>query len=115
MFDTGLLTFCTKSMTSTDGSMPREVLTPYARAYYGERTVSYTRTYEARGADCQIDKVIRVPFDAQVRTDCYVILEDGEQYRVDVVSPVIVRRDRRAIELTLVRLDELLEIGEVTT
>lgn len=111
MFDTGLLTLCLKTTASTGGAMPTEVLTPYGRAYYGERTVSYTRMYEARGADCQIDKLVRVPFDTNIRPDSYVVLEDGLEYRVDAVAPVIIRRDVRAVELTLIHLDELLDVG----
>ena len=114
MFDTGLLTLCTKQATSTGGAMPTEALIPYGRAYYGERTVSFTRLYEARGADCRIDKLVRVPFDTKIQPDSYVLLEDGMQYRVDVVAPVIVRRDVRAVELTLIRLDELLDVGMTT-
>lgn len=114
MFDTGLLTLCLKTTASSNGAMPVETLSQYGRAFYGERTVSYSRMYEARGADCQIDKLVRVPFDTQIRPNSYVVLEGGDEYRVDAVSPVIVRRDVRAVELTLIRLDELLDL-EVTT
>lgn len=114
MFDTGLLTLCIKTTASTGGAMPTEALIPYGRAYYGERNVSYSRLYEARGTDCQIDKLVRVPFDTKIRPDSYVVLEDGLEYRVDVVAPVIVRRDVRAVELTLIHLDELLDVGMMT-
>lgn len=115
MFDTGLLTLCLKHTVTGGGAMPVEKLAPYGRSFYGERTVTYSRMYEARGADCQIDKLVRVPFDTKIRPNSYVVLENGEEYRVDAVAPVIVRRDVRAVELTLIRLDELLDLEEVAT
>ena len=113
MFDSGMIALCTKHLTSSGGSMPKETLHRYACAFYGERSVSYSRMYEARGADCQIDMLVRVPFDTQIQPDSYAVFEGGDQYRVDAVSPVIVRRDTRAQELTLIRLDELLDVEEV--
>ena len=110
MFDTGILYLAHKVVTSTGGSMPTEALRIYARAFYGERTVSYTRMYEARGANCQVDMIARVPFDTVIEPDSYVILENQRQLRVDAVSPVIVRRDIRAQELTLINTDELLNV-----
>ena len=91
---------------AVNGGMPTETLVETGKAYYGERTVTYRRVYEARGADCQIDKLIRVPFDTVVSMGDYVVLEDDAQYRVDIVSEVIVRRDVRALELTLIKLED---------
>lgn len=110
MFDTGLLTICTKRTTTTAGAMPAETLETVRHAYYGERTVSHSRLYEARGADCRVDKLVRVPFDTDVLPDQYAMFEDGSQYRVDAVLDVIVKRSTRAKELTLVRLEELLDV-----
>lgn len=110
MFDTGILCLAHKVVTSTGGAMPTEGLRTYARAFYGERAVSFSRLYAARGASCQVDMVARVPFDTNIEPDSYVILENGRQLRVDAVSPVFVRRDVRAQELTLVNLDELLNV-----
>ena len=62
MFDSGLCTICTKTETSTNGLMPIETLTPaISNVFYGDRTISYTRMYEARGANSQIDRLIRIP------------------------------------------------------
>ena len=114
MFDTGIILLAHKTVTGTNGAMPTEILSVYGRAYYGERSVSYSRFYEARGANSQVDMVVRVPFDTNVEPDSYVILENGRQLRVDVVTPVIVRRDIRAQELTLVNIDELLNVEEAS-
>lgn len=97
------------------GGMPKEVLVRLGWTYYGERTVSYSRLYEARGADCRVDKVVRIPDRVTVKTGWYVILEDGEQYRIDAVSPVIVASNVRATELTLVKLEDRYDIAAEQT
>lgn len=106
MFDTGLLRICELQMVSENGGMPKETLVQKGRAFYGERMVTASRLYEALGADVRIDKVVRVPFDTKANPDDYVVLENGEQFRIDSVDDVVVRRDLRAIELTLEKLGE---------
>lgn len=106
MFDTGILKLCELHEVAENGGMPTETLVQYGASYYGERTVTASRLYQARGADCQIDKIVRVPFDTVVKTNDYVITEDGEQFRIDIVDKIIVRRDTRALELTLIKLGE---------
>ena len=110
MFDTGLLKIYELAEVAEDGGMPTEKLLYQGMAFYGARTVSATRLYQARGADCRIDKLVRVPFDTAVKPDMYVILDDGPQFRVDAVAEVIVRRDVRAVELTLIKLEENLNV-----
>lgn len=105
MFDSGLIKVCEKVTTAVNGGMPTETLVQTGVAYYGARTISASRYYAAKGANCQIDKLVRVPFDTEVSPDMYVVFDDSEQFRVDGVSDVIVKRDVRAIELTLVRLE----------
>lgn len=104
MFDTGLLTVCTLIETNENGGKPVKQLEKKCAAFYGERTVSAARLYQARGADCEIDMLVRVPFDTDVQTNDYVVLENDDQFRVDFVSKVLVGYSNRALELTLVRL-----------
>lgn len=111
-FSTGKLNLYNLRTTQKhSGGMPKEILSFTAWTYYGEKTVSYTRLYEARGADSPCDKVIRIPEDVAAKVDQYVILEDGEQYRVDAVSPVIVASNVRAKELTLARLEDRYDVS----
>lgn len=110
MFDSGICTICNKTEASVAGLMPHEVLIPRTEnVYFGTRSISYTRLYEARGADSQIDKLIRVPEDVSVGPDDYIII-GSDQYRVDAVADVIVRRSTRARELSLVRLEDYLDV-----
>lgn len=110
MFDSGICTICNKTEASVAGLMPHEVLIPRTEnVYFGTRSISYTRLYEARGADSSIDKLIRVPEDVSVGPDDYIII-GSDQYRVDAVADVIVRRSTRARELSLVRLEDYLDV-----
>lgn len=111
MFDSGLLTLAIKHTAATSGQMPTEILVPVGTAYYGDRMVSFERLYTARGADCRIDRLVRVPWDTEVEPENYVVFEDESQYRVDAVADVIVKRSTRARELTLVKLEDLLNVS----
>lgn len=111
MFDSGICTICIKTEVSANGLMPVEMLTPkVSDVFYGDRTISYTRLYEARGADSQIDRLIRVPAEVSVLPDDYVLIGD-DQYRVDVVSDVIVARSTRAKELSLIKLEDYFNVN----
>lgn len=111
-FATGALNLYELGTSQTlQGGMPKEVLTYLGWTYYGERTVSYSRLYEARGADCKVDKVVRIPDRVTVNVGWYVILEDGEQYRIDALSPVIVASSVRATELTLIKVEDRYDIA----
>lgn len=110
-FATGALTLYELGTTQPiHGGMPKEVLISIGWTYYGERTVSHTRLYEAFGADRKIDKVVRIPDRVMAKVGWYVILEDGNQYRIDAVSPVIVATNIRATELTLIRVEDRYDI-----
>ena len=108
MRDVGLLTLYDLTNTASSGDMPAEKLVSVGTAYYAERTVGYNRIYAAMGANEQIDMVVRcyntdVPYSAK-----YVILEDGNQYRISVKQKIV---DEDATDLTLVRLGENFDVA----
>lgn len=110
-FSTGRLNLYTLGYTQAHkGGMPTESLVFSTWTYYGERTISHSRLYEARGVDAPCDKVVRIPADVYAQVGQYVILEDGEQYRIDAVSKVIVASNVRANELTLARLEDRYDV-----
>lgn len=91
--------------------MPKEQLTPTVNnVFYGDRMISYSRMYEARGADSQLDRLIRVPEGVPVAPDDYVLI-GNDQYRVDAVTDVIVKRSTRARELSLVKLEDYYDVA----
>lgn len=108
MRDAGILTLYNLTSTTTSGDMPIEKLEALGTAYYAEKTVGYNRIYAARGADEQIDMIVRcyntdVPYAAK-----YVILEDGNQYQISVKQKMV---DEDATDLTLVRLEEYFDVA----
>ena len=107
MRDMGLLTLYDLVTTSTSGDMPIEKLSEIGKAYYAEKTVGYNRIYAARGANQEIDTVVRcyntdVPYSAK-----YVVLEDGNQYQISVKQKIV---DEDATDLTLVRMEDYYDV-----
>ena len=107
MRDMGVLTLYDLVTTSTSGDMPIEKLSEIGKAYYAEKTVGYNRIYAARGANQEIDTVVRcyntdVPYSAK-----YVVLEDGNQYQISVKQKIV---DEDATDLTLVRLEDYYDV-----
>ena len=112
MRDDGILTFYSLNNISLPGWMPVEKLVSVSSAYYGRRTVGVTRLYAAAGANRNFDVLVRcyntptVPGDAK-----YVILEDGNQYRIDLAQEIV---ELDAVDLTLVRLEEFYDVATET-
>ena len=107
MRDMGILTLYDLVTTSTSGDMPIEKLSSVGTAYYAEKTVGYNRIYAARGANQEIDTVVRcyntdVPYSAK-----YVVLEDGNQYQISVKQKIV---DEDCTDLTLVRLEDYYDV-----
>jgi len=105
--DDGVLTIYSLENTAEPGMMPAEKLVPLCTAYYAERTVGVTRMYAARGANAQIDGLVRCWNTELPKNGKYVILEDGEQYRIDDAQKIV---SIGAVDLTLVRLGVLYDV-----
>ena len=108
MRDMGVLTMYNLTSTSAAGDAPVEKLESLCTAYYAEKTVGYNRIYAARGANQEIDMVVRcyntdVPYEAK-----YVVLEDGNQYQISVKQKIV---DEDATDLTLVRLEGYYDVA----
>lgn len=107
MRDAGILTLYNLTTTSAAGDAPVEKLEALGTAFYAEKTVGYNRIYAARGANEQIDTVVRcynteVPYSAK-----YVKLEDGNQYQITVKQKIV---DEDATDLTLVRVEDYYDV-----
>ena len=107
MRDAGKLKLYNLTSTSAPGDAPVEKLEKLGEAFYAEKTVGYNRIYAARGANEQIDTVVRcynteVPYSAK-----YVILEDGNQYQITVKQKIV---DEDATDLTLVRVEDYYDV-----
>ena len=107
MRDMGILTLCAMTTTAADGDIPEEKLVSVGTAFYAERTVGYNRVYAAKGANEQVDMLVRcyntaVPYSAK-----YVVLEDGNQYQISVKQKIV---DEDATDLTLVRVEDYYDV-----
>lgn len=107
MRDAGMLSVYYLSNIATPGQMPKEDLVKICDAYYIEQTVGVTRAYAALSANQQIDMLVRI-FNTELPTNAeYVVLEDGNQYRISLKQK---RGDN--IDLTLVRLEDYYDCSE---
>lgn len=101
MRDAGVLTICKLANISKNGDMPAYELIEEATAFYSEMTIGVTRAYAAMSVNKRIDMVARcwnteVPYGAD-----YVILENGEQFRIDLKQ-----KAGDHVDLTLIRLED---------
>lgn len=107
MRDAGILTLYNLTSTSAPGDAPIEKLEKICTSFYAEKTVGYNRIYAAKGANEEIDTVVRcynteVPYSAK-----YVVLEDGNQYQITVKQKIV---DEDATDLTLVRVEDYYDV-----
>lgn len=108
ILDDGILRVCSLKNTAPKGSMPREQLVPLRKYWFAERTIGYSRQYAAKGANEQVDMLVRIPHDRGVRIGMYVVLGNGAQLRIDGVTSGGGSEDGslRYTDLTLSRLEE---------
>ena len=110
MLDAGVLTICSLVDSSTTGQKPIKRLQLGNDCFYGERIVGYGRQYAAMGVSERIDMLVRIWQDRSVRTGMYVLLENGEQYRIGNVQHLADCDGLLVTDLSLERLDDLYEV-----
>ena len=113
MMDGGIATVCVLTNTAADGDMPVYQLVPVTRAYFAYRTVSYRRMYAAKGANEEIDLLIRIWRDPTVMTGQYVVLSqsvnDG-QYEIKMVQHTVDEDNLQVSDITLQKVDQLYDV-----
>ena len=100
------LILCELVNTSPKGLMPVYQLAQIGEEYYGDRVVGVTRQYAAAGADKRIDKLVRIWRNDDALPNRYVVLEDGQQYRIDYTQELLDEDGLEVTDLTLVKLEE---------
>ena len=106
ILDSGTLFACTLNNVSENGAMPHEVLVPYAKHWFQERTIGMNRLYLAKGVNERIDLLAYVHSDRRIRTGHFCVLGNGEQFRIDQVDHVIEENTNlQYTRLTMQRLD----------
>lgn len=109
MFDSGLLTLYNLRDISNKSGMPKMALVEVTKSYYSNRVIGYNRLYAAMGANCKVDKIVRIWRESQARTEQIVEFEDGEQYKITAVQNLKDDNNLSVTDLTLERIEELYE------
>lgn len=107
--DDGILFICRLDNLAEDGDMPCEKLAKINRHWYEERVIGMNRQYLAKGVNEQIDLLVRIHHDRNVRIGMFAVLGNGEQFRITNVSHIT--DGLRYTDLTLERLDEFYDVA----
>lgn len=111
--DGGVVTFCYLTNTAEDGDKPLYKLLPFSKAYFAYRTISYRRLYEARGANEEVDLLIRAWRDPKVCRGQYAVLSqsvnDG-QYEIRMVQHTVDEDNLQVSDITLQKVDQLYDV-----
>lgn len=113
ILDGGTVYICELVNTAPNGRKPVFKLVKKNKHWFAERTVGYSRYYEAKGVNEQIDMLIRVHHDRSIRIGMYAMLGNGEQYHIDQVQQIVDDDNGlRYTDLTLSRIEEYYELDE---
>lgn len=110
MRDEGILTFYNLQNVASPGMKPVEKLVNLGvTAFYENKQIGVQRLNLAKGGDFSLDKLVRC-YNTILPEKCkYVILEDGEQYRIGAANAVV---DEDGWELSLERLGNYYEVAD---
>lgn len=112
MRDGGIIKLYKLTDTAEAGAMPSEKLVFSTQSFFSYRTASVSRRYEALGVNRDFSVIVRCHNIVSLPAGTeYAALEDGSQYRIDIAEPIF---DADALELTLVRLDQLYDFAAET-
>lgn len=107
----GTLKICSLQNVAEPGEMPTEKLVVESYHYYGDRVIGYNRQYAAMGVQQQVDRLIRIWCDENVTVKQYALLDDGKQYRIDMVQHLLDEYGLKVTDLTLSRLDDNFDVA----
>ena len=100
----------------TDGAKPgyqtKVVPTLKCVLRYQEQRLGLQRTYLAKQAQVEVERVIRTPRLKEVSTQNVAVTEDGRQYRIDLVQGA--ETYPPSMDLTLARLVQDYDLEEGT-
>lgn len=111
-FDDGILKVCEITNTAPNGNKPVYKLAVKASYYFGFDVVGFNRYYTALSAKVQISHVVNIPGWDQISALSVIVLEDGTQYRLSQVQPMLDDAGLRITKLSLERITENYELAE---
>lgn len=111
LFDAGIINFYKLADTAEPGDMPQPKLISNKYAFYGERTVGFSRQYAAMSVNEQVDMLVRIWYDNSIKIGMYAVPEDGEQYRITNVQHLTDEEGLKVTDVTLTRLEQNFELN----
>lgn len=95
--------------------MPSMRLVAVTSTYFEERTVGYGRYYAAKGVNEQVDLLVRIWRNTDVRIGMYAVLsmsENNGQYRITNIQHTTDDDGLKVTDITLQRMDDLYEVDD---
>ncbi len=111
ILDDGMVEILEIHEETTPGCMPKEVIRPlFEPAFYGELNVGYKRQYAAMGVSQQVDKLVRIWQNRDIAIGMVAVLDEDQQYRIDLAQHLNDETGEAVTHLTLRRLGGLYDI-----
>lgn len=112
ILDSGVLYICDlRTDNQGQGLMPKQTLVKIARHWFGIRTAGITRQYLAKGANEQVDLLVRIHYDPNATPGRYAVTGNGQQFRI--LTAEIIQDDQtnlRYTDIALMRTGDLYDI-----
>lgn len=111
LLNNGTVTLCKLKNKASKGNAPRNQLVPFARFWYGERTVGYGRQYAAKAVNEQVDMLIRIRGTSEPKIGQYAVLGNGDQFRIQNIAQLHDEATNlKVTDLTLQRLEDYYDV-----
>lgn len=111
-FNDGVVKIWSVKDTAQPGHLPVESLNELKDTLrYEEKRLGIQRYYTGKQNQVNIERVIRVPRTNRPSSQDVAILEDGKQYRIDLVQAVT-EVYPPSVDLTLARIEQKFEVPE---
>lgn len=110
-FDDGIVRIYNVANNAQPGDMPQKGLALAESFYFHEDSLGITRYYEALKAGQLIERVISIPWPAQVNINQVAVFEDGTQYQVRMVQQDADGFGLKILRLSLERNGEDYEVN----
>lgn len=110
-YDDGVVFICELRNVAPNGYKPELKMVKINKHWFGERTIGYNRQYLAKGVNEQVDMLIRIHHDRNVRIGMHAMLGNGDQFLIDNVQHLFDEENLRCTDLTLRRLEKNYELA----
>lgn len=103
-FDDGIIYIYTVENIAENGAKPKKGLVLRDKFFFGFDVLGVNRYYTALEAKIQLAHVVNIPGWGGVSVLDIAIMEDGTQYRVQMVQPQVDENGLRITKLSLERI-----------